>query len=577
MATFRFPALFIPLLIISCTTQENPSDQVLSLADSYVAEYYTAYPELAVVWGAPDLYPARLSDNSLDALAEWQSTEDSLFAQLQTIDASALEGSVSVTYGFLHNLLETSINMRSCRMKLWRVSPTYTGWQNELPFVFAALPVETEEQREDAYSRLSQMPDYILTEIDNLETGLASGFAAPGTGVMAVIGQMDALLAAPVEDSPFVSIAPEESGAFRDRVINLIEMEIRPAIAEYRTYLAEEYLPKARAAVGVSNLPNGDECYQASTAYYISAQFSAEEIHQQGLDQLEVIMEQISELGERSLGTGDPDEILRIVKEDPQYRFESREQMIQYAEDAVARAEEALPDWFGFIPPNLETEVIPYPPFQEKTAPLGQAIPPTADGSQPGKYVINTYQPETQTQSMLESLSFHEAYPGHLFQIYVSLAADKHPVSSYFYISGFGEGWALYTERLAEEMDLYTSDVSRIGWLASEAHRAARLVVDSGMHALGWTRQQSIDYLMENTTLTPNLAAAETDRYIAVPGQATSYMMGALEIMALRSEAEESLGDDFDIKEFHDILLEDGTIPLSMMRDKVEAWIEMNS
>ena len=238
--------------------------------------------------------------------------------------------------------------------------------------------------------------------------------------------------------------------------------------------------------------------------------------------------------------------------------------------------EEALPEWFGFIPPNLETEVIPYPPFQEKTAPLGQAIPPTADGSQPGKYVINTYQPETQTQAMLESLSFHEAYPGHLFQIYVSLAADKHQVSSYFYISGFGEGWALYTERLAEEMDLYTSDVSRIGWLASEAHRAARLVVDSGMHALGWTRQQSIDYLMENTTLTPNLAAAETDRYIAVPGQATSYMMGALEIMALRSEAEEALGENFDIRTFHDILLEDGTIPLSMMRDKVEAWIEMN-
>jgi len=244
-----------------------------------------------------------------------------------------------------------------------------------------------------------------------------------------------------------------------------------------------------------------------------------------------------------------------------------------FAEEAVARSEKALPEWFGFIP-ELETQVIPYPPFQEKTAPLGQAIPPSADGSQPGKYVINTYQPETQTISMLESLSFHEAYPGHLFQIYVSLAAEKHPVSSYFFISGFGEGWALYTERLAEEMDLYTSDVSRIGWLASEAHRAARLVVDSGMHALGWTRQESIDYLLEHTTLTPNLAAAETDRYIAVPGQATSYMMGALEIMQLRSEAEEALGDAFDIKAFHDLLLEDGTIPLVMLRNKVEGWIE---
>lgn len=175
---------------------------------------------------------------------------------------------------------------------------------------------------------------------------------------------------------------------------------------------------------------------------------------------------------------------------------------------------------------------------------------------------------------MLESLSFHEAYPGHLFQNYVSLAIEeKHPISSYFFLSGFGEGWALYTERLAEEMDLYTSDVARVGWLASEAHRAARLVVDSGMHALGWTRQESIDYLTQHTTLTPNQAAAETDRYIAVPGQATSYMMGALEIRQLRREAEETLGDAFDIRAFHDVVLEDGTIPLNMLRDKVERWM----
>jgi len=412
-----------------------------------------------------------------------------------------------------------------------------------------------------------------MAEIENLREGLASGFTAPESGVTAVIGQMDALLQTPPEDTPFVSMAPDNNEAFKQRLLELVEFEINPAISAYRDFLSDEYLPEARQTVGVSALPKGDACYQASTEYYISASFTAQEIHQQGLDQMEVVRQQMSELGERSLGTGNPAEILRIVKENPEYRFESREQMIRYAEDAVARSEEALPDYFGFIP-DLETEVIPYPPFQEKTAPLGQAIPPAADGSQPGKYVINTYEPEEQTTSMLESLSFHEAYPGHLFQMYVSLAADKHPVSSYFFISGFGEGWALYTERLAEEMDLYTSDVSRIGWLASEAHRAARLVVDSGMHALGWTRQESIDYLMEHTTLTPNLAAAETDRYIAVPGQATSYMMGALEIIRLRSETEEALGDSFDIKEFHDVVLKDGSVPLVMLRGKVENWIE---
>jgi len=488
------------ILLASCSTSPDPAEQVNNLADSYVTAYFTMYPEQAVTSGAPDLYPTRLTDNSLETLEGWHATEDSILADLTSINSSALQGSEAVTYGFLKNRLEASINRRSCRMELWRVSPTYTGWQNAFSFVFSSLPVETEEQRENAYQRLSQLPDYILAEVENLKEGIAMGYTAPESGVRAVIGQMDALLQTPPESTPFVSMAPDDNEAFKQRLVELVESEINPAITDYRDFLAEEYLPQARQIVGVSALPNGESCYQASTEYFVSASFSAEEIHQQGLDQMEVIVQQMSELGERSLGTGDPAEILRIVKEDPQYRFESREQMIRFAEEAVARAEEALPGWFGFIP-DLETEVVPYPPFQEKTAPLGQAIPPTADGSQPGKYVINTHQPETQTTAMLESLSFHEAYPGHLFQIYVSLATDKHPVSSYFFISGFGEGWALYSERLAEEMELYTSDVSRIGWLASEATRAARLVVDSGMHALGWTRQESIDYLMEHLAM----------------------------------------------------------------------------
>ncbi|NBC27236.1 MAG: DUF885 family protein, partial [Bacteroidetes bacterium] len=405
----------VPLLLLtSCTPKEQPAEQVTSLADTYVEAYFTTYPERAVIWGAPDLYPARLTDNSLQALAEWHATEDSLLAELDEINAPALQGSEAITFGFLKNRLDASVNLRACNMEQWQVSPTYNGWQNALSFVFSSLPVETEEQRENAYSRVSQMPDYILTEIDNLKTGIESGYTAPESGVRAVIGQMDALLQTPPEDTPFASMAPDDNEAFKQRLVELVESEIFPVITAYRDFLAEEYLPEARQVVGVSTLPNGKACYQASTEYFVSASFTAEEIHQQGLDQMEVIVQQMSELGERSLGTGDPAEILRIVKEDPQYRFESREQMIQFAEEAVARSEEALPDYFGFIP-ELETDVIPYPPFQEKTAPLGQAIPPAADGSQPGKYVINTYQPETQTKAVLESLSFHEAYPGHLF------------------------------------------------------------------------------------------------------------------------------------------------------------------
>jgi len=572
----KFFCLSLSLLILlSCNQADDTPNQVNDLADSYIEEYFTTYPELAVLTGAPDLRPAELSNNSLAALEKWHTKQDSMLKQLNAIDASLLDGKTeAVTYGFLKNQLESTIAMRGCNIELWNVSPTFTGWQNTLSFVASSLPVKTQKQREDAYSRLSQLPDYILTEIDNLKEGVEQGYTAPKSGVKAVLGQMEALLNARVGDSPFASIAPDDAPEFRQQLETLVEMEIRPAIVQYRDYLRDEYLPAARSEVGVSANPNGAACYRAATRYYITTDITPKEIHQLGLEQMKLIKNQMSAIGERSFGTSDPDEVLRIVKTDPEYRFESREEIVSYAEEAVERAEAELPNWFGFVP-DLPVKVEPYPSFQEKSAPLGQAIPPAADGSQPGKYIINAYQPKTQSKAGFESLSFHEAHPGHLFQIYVALEKEGlHPISSYFFLSGFGEGWALYSERLAEEMDLYSSDVSRVGWLASEAHRAARLVVDSGMHALGWTRQESIDYLVANTTLTQNQAEAETDRYIAVPGQATSYMVGALEIRKLRNEAEDAMGDAFDIKTFHDLVLEDGTIPLVMLRDKVERWID---
>jgi uncharacterized protein (DUF885 family) len=564
----------IIFVFAACSSAPSPAEQVNHLADRYVEAYFSTFPEEAAMLGAPDMHPAKLSNPSFSAFNDWHATEDNLLAELNAIDISALEGlSEYITYGFLRELLEASIDLRTCRMELWKASPTFTGWQNSLTFAFSSQPLETDEQRENLYQRLTQLPGYISAEIGNLKEGIRLGYTAPRTGVEAVIGQMNALLNTAVTESPFASFGKQDYPEFHERLTSLVDSEINPAIATYRDYLQNEYLSVARTEVGVSALPNGDACFRASTRYHITTTITAEEIHQMGLNQIEVISQQLSEIGERSFGTSDPAEVLRIVKDDPKYRFSSREEIIQMAEETVERAEAELPKWFGLVP-EMRVDVVPYPSFQEKNAPLGQAIPPSRDGKRAGQYIINTFQPETQSKSFIESLSIHEAHPGHLFQVYVSQAgAEIHPITSYFFLSGFGEGWALYVERLAEEMGLYTSDMSRVGWLASEAHRSARLVVDSGMHALGWTRQQSIDYLAQHTILTPNQTVAETDRYIATPGQASSYMVGALEIMALRSKAEQALGNDFDIKAFHDIVLEDGTVPLAMLREKVERWI----
>ena len=226
--------------------------------------------------------------------------------------------------------------------------------------------------------------------------------------------------------------------------------------------------------------------------------------------------------------------------------------------------------------PNPEAEVVimPYPAYREKSSPGAEYMGASDDGTRPATYFINTYRPTEQSKAGVEATAFHEAYPGHHLQISIAKErAESHPVQRYFGSSGFSEGWALYTERLADEMGAYGGDIDRLGLLSNEALRAGRLVVDSGMHSLGWTRQQAVDYLKANTAESPSSVEAEIDRYIAVPGQATAYMLGNLEIRRLRSRAEMELGEAFDIRSFHDRVLEDGAVTLSMLETKIERWL----
>jgi uncharacterized protein (DUF885 family) len=225
-----------------------------------------------------------------------------------------------------------------------------------------------------------------------------------------------------------------------------------------------------------------------------------------------------------------------------------------------------------------EVQLKPYPDYMRRTG-GGFYSAGSADGSRPGTYEFGTYSPRDLSRGGgFEATTFHETYPGHHMQVYVALEGPGvHPVLKYFFSSGLGEGWALYTERLADEMGLYSSDVDRLGMLSNEAFRAARLVVDPGMHALGWSRQEAIDYMVTNTAESEVGIASEVDRYIAVPGQATAYLTGSLVIQELRARAEAELGDEFDIREFHDLVIEDGTIGLGMLQEKINRWIELNS
>lgn len=573
-------AVLLVISVMACGPSTPPVDtakiaaEVNALADSYVRDYLEAFPENALVIGAPDPHPSILGDHSLPALKKWEAREDALLASLKKIDVAALaETPAANTYRFLQHLLESAVGFRACRSELWNVSPTYTGWQGSLPVLAGMQSVEQPRNQQDAIARWSQVPKYLDDEIANLREGIKLGYTAPRHNVVTVIEQMEAMLRAPIGDSPFVQMAaPTKSASFRRTLEDQERSLIRPAITRYRDFLKNTYLAAARETIGVNALPNGAACYAAAIRYHATVAMPAQEVHDLGKAQIAAIQAEMRTIGERSFGVSDPLALLKLVRSDAKYRFKSREELIRTAEDAIARAKAALPKWFGLIP-MAPIVVEPYPPFLEKTAPGGQAVSPTADGK-PGKYLINAYKANEQSRAGLESTAFHEAYPGHHLQGAIALERENlHPISRYFFLSGFGEGWALYAERLSDEMGLFSSDLDRLGLLSNESLRAARLVVDSGMHALGWTRQQALEYLLAHTTETPDRGAAEIDRYIAVPGQATAYMIGNLEIRRLRNEARQKLGDKFDIREFHDVVLEDGTMPLSALRAKVERWV----
>ena len=353
----------------------------------------------------------------------------------------------------------------------------------------------------------------------------------------------------------------------------MVEEQVRPGIRRYRDFLAKEYLAAARTDVGVASNRGGEACYRGALRYHTSLPLTAEEVHRMGLEQMERITAEMREIGGRSFGTDDVRALLTKVQQPP-YTFGSRQEIVDYATAAVKRAEAVVPQWFGIVP-RAAVRVVPYPEFRERSAPGGEYQSASDDGSRPGTYYINTYEPQTQSKAGIEATAFHEAYPGHHLQISIAKERrDTHPVQRYFGNAGYTEGWALYTERLAAEMGIYSGDVDRLGLLSNEALRAGRLVVDSGMHALGWSRQRAIDYLLAHTAESAARVTAEIDRYIAVPGQATAYMVGNLEIRRLRALAERELGERFSVKEFHDRVLEDGAVTLAMLRDKIGRWVE---
>jgi uncharacterized protein (DUF885 family) len=439
-------------------------------------------------------------------------------------------------------------------------------------YLVTIQPVGSDEARREALARWSQLPAYLDTEIANLREGLKAGYSAPKGNVRLTIDQMNTLIATPLAESPFDSPSVRDKTAeFQKPFDLLVREQIVPAFTRYRDFLEREYLPAARDAVGVSANPGGAACYDAAVRAYSSLPVPARDVHATGVREVARLDAEMKAIGERSFKTGDVPKLLERLRTDKAFLFKSREDLIGYSQAALARAKAAMPEWFG-LTPNATVVIEPYPKFREKSGP-NEYNPPAEDGSRPAVFFINAYRAETKSRAPAESTAFHETIPGHHLQLTIALERKGiHPVGKYLGSSGYSEGWGLYSERLADEMKLYSGDLDRIGMLSSQALRAARLVVDSGLHTLGWTRQQAIDFMLAHTAEPKDDVVSEVDRYIINPGQATSYMLGALEITKMRADAKQAMDARFDIKAFHDRVLEDGAVPVSFLREKIRAW-----
>jgi uncharacterized protein (DUF885 family) len=550
------------------TTELSAANAMNDVADRYYAWTLERLPEQAY-FAAVDLESHDgLFDNSPAARASAQLEEDAFLAEVEDIDSAQLVGTPEwIANALLEQQLRSNVARRICREELWNISQM-GGWHSGYSQIAMLQPVDTPELREQALARWSRFPAFIDQEVANLKSGVEQGYTVPKTVAGRVIAQMDGLLTLATEDSPFYSPAARaDDEDFAAAMRELVETGIQPALQRARDYLQNEYLQVAREELTITAIPNGLECYEAMLRSYTTLDRSGKEVYELGQQTVAANRAGIIELGRAAYETEDFSEILRRAKNDPADKFESAEELLQFSRDMVARAAEEMPKWVGTMPEQA-VEVVPFEKHEEGTGRSAHYNPGNAD--RPAEYRIPLATPEEEGRGNAEATAFHEAWPGHHLQVATFQAVEGlHPVTSLIWFSGPGEGWARYSEALSEEMGLYESTS---GPILRRAWPARGMVADPGIHLFGWTREEAAEYMLEAGRF-PN-ADEMVDRIAIIPGQLTAYDSGGLEILALRRQAEEALGDDFDIREFHDRVLENGTIPLGALRQHIEAWIE---
>ena len=533
-------------------------------------------------------YADQLGDNITDAFyAGERNAATAELAQLAQINRAALSPTDAIGYDVFRYSNEQALRSLTPEiLALTAVRPLnhFFGFHTYYP-TFAsgtgAAPFRTVEDYENNLKRHTQFVTLMDRSIGRFREGMASGVVETRMTITNVISQLDTQLAQPVEESTYFgptkvfpdSFTPAQREEQTAKLRTALTTEIYPALTRLRNFLRDDYLPVAREGVGLMHMRGGPELYRLLIEQTTTLPLDPETIHQTGLTEVARIRGEMERIKAQVGFTGTLAEFFDHLRADPALKVATREALTQRYYDVGHLVDAAVPSLFSTIP-RAPLEIRPYEPFRERFEAGGSYESGTPDGSRPGVFYFNAYDLPSRTTPGITTLYLHEGSPGHHFQI--SLAQENEALPPFMRFGGntaYVEGWALYAETLGNEMGLYTDPYQRFGTLSDEMLRAMRLVVDTGIHAKGWTRDQAIDYMLANSDMGRTDATAEVERYIAIPSQALAYKTGAMTIQRLRAHAQAALGERFDIREFHAQVLMTGALPLPILEQKIEEWI----
>ena len=560
------------------------NEQLVKLSDDFFQYSLDSSPTSAILRGHKSYFD-KIEEISEDQFNHETELVNDAMEKLASIDFNSLTNREKVTHGMLEFALSSQKD--SLLDRGWEYSAGVIGFTgflidyNQQMFIPDLESADLLLKRLELYKRLYGQ----ISTVQKI--GLDNNRVATERNLLRTIDQLENYLATSLESDPLLlvnfspQITEQQISNWKDAAKEIIQTHVRPSVLSYLELLRTEHLPRGRsdAEPGIMWIEGGEESYLRSLRKFTGHKdITVKEVHEIGMSEIERLKEEFLAIGKGVFNeVNTPEDVIYKMQTDSSMRYESKEQMLQLAVDTIERAYKPLGDWFTVFPKS-PCKVLPVPSEAEHHAPPAYYFPPLPDGSRDGTYFLNTYKAETKSVFEAESVAFHEAIPGHHLDRTIAVELQDVPnFQKYVASTAFVEGWGLYSEQLANEMGLYSNDVQQLGRLGNDAWRACRLVLDTGMHGMGWSRDKAIDFFKANSPIEELNANIETDRYIAWPGQACSYKMGQLKIEEQRRKAEDALGDNFDIRYFHDEVLCDGGITLPILENKIEAFISKHN